>query len=61
MYQKPFYFLDIVYLHQSLEERLLDLALSFEGATVDKNDQDELSIEMKKQLETANRFREVSL
>lgn len=46
---------------KALEERLTDLALSFESATVDKNDQEDLSRKMTKQLDTANRFRHVSL
>ncbi|XP_072166084.1 uncharacterized protein [Diadema setosum] len=44
---------------KALEERLLDLALSFESATVDKNDQEDLSRKMTKQLDTANKFRHI--
>ncbi|XP_022099208.1 dynein beta chain, ciliary-like [Acanthaster planci] len=44
---------------KALEMRLLDLAQSFEEATVDKNNQEDLSKKMGQQLETANKFREI--
>ncbi|XP_071959570.1 uncharacterized protein [Antedon mediterranea] len=42
---------------RALEERLTDLASSFEEATVDKNDQETMSRTMTRQLETADKFR----
>ncbi|XP_033103095.1 dynein heavy chain 9, axonemal-like [Anneissia japonica] len=42
---------------RALEERLADLASSFEEATVDKNDQETMSETMTRQLETADKFR----
>ena len=39
--------------------RLADLSQSFEEATVDKNDQEDLSKKMSRELQTANKFKEV--
>ena len=44
---------------QSHEVRLADLARGFEEATIDKNEQEEKTISMKKKLETAAQLRRV--
>ena len=44
---------------QALEIRLADLARGFEEATIDKNEQEDKTIKMDKNLETAVRLRKV--
>ncbi|XP_033641711.1 dynein beta chain, flagellar outer arm-like [Asterias rubens] len=44
---------------KALEMRLADLSQSFEEATVDKNDQEDLSKKMSRELQTANKFKEI--
>ncbi|KAK3108743.1 hypothetical protein FSP39_014630 [Pinctada imbricata] len=45
--------------HKSHEVRLADLARGFEEATIDKNEQEEKTISMKKKLETAAQLRRI--
>uniref|UniRef100_A0A2C9LWF7 Dynein heavy chain coiled coil stalk domain-containing protein n=1 Tax=Biomphalaria glabrata TaxID=6526 RepID=A0A2C9LWF7_BIOGL len=45
---------------KALEVRLSDLARAFEEATIDKNEQEEKTIRMKKMLDTAGELRRVS-
>ena len=44
---------------QALEIRLADLARGFEEATIDKNEQEEKTVKMKKMLDTAAQLRRV--
>ena len=46
---------------QALDIRLNEMAKGFEEATIDKNTQEEKTITMDKQLETAARLRKVML
>lgn len=45
---------------QALEVRLADLARGFEEATIDKNEQEEKTVKMRKILDTAAELRRVS-
>ena len=45
---------------QALEVRLADLARGFEEATIDKNEQEDKTIKMRKILDTAAQLRRVS-
>ena len=45
---------------QTLEVRLADLARGFEEATIDKNEQDDKTVNMRKTLDTAAQLRRVS-
>lgn len=46
---------------KALEVRLSGLAKGFEEATIDKNEQEEKTVKMKKMLETAAQLRKVGL
>ena len=46
---------------KALEVRLAELAKGFEEATIDKNEQEDKTIKMKKMLETAAQLRKVGL
>ena len=46
---------------KALDVRLSEMAKGFEEATIDKNTQEEKTINMDKQLETAARLRKVSV
>ncbi|KAK6172547.1 hypothetical protein SNE40_016179 [Patella caerulea] len=45
--------------HKALEIRLADLARGFEEATIDKNEQEEKTVKMKKMLDTAAELRKI--